>query len=561
MRTFWAGVIGLVAATYLTIIAVGYAHLGTLPRLATFRPISSTTEIVSSVTPTGRAAGFRVGDIIDRTKLDSGELEFVGRGIPTGIAGAEYRFPVLRNGTTTELSFVLRPARDRMLRDTLDLAMRIIMTLTGLLLIARGRDSLSLYAGLYFATWPLVQGFSFTYNAVGITGAMVLWFTSAVIEIVAFLARYLFAYELLPKPVSRAFAVSFYVFAVATALTEGVSGIVRLVQLYTPVQISAGWGTVFAVLQPVSNLVVLLLIGIAVVVMDRERAKSVRIIFWAFAIGLAGPIVNGVLSIAGQPIPLYGALNFTYLVPAVVLPYVLFTRRLIAIDFFVSKAAIYAIVLSIIVGVFVLLERLLDQLALSRTASIVLQLAVPLGLGLSLKWIERGTETFVERLLYRGKLRATERLNALATDFPHMHDISALTRRVADEVRREMRVPVVVLYQQEEEAYIPISEAPPGSSLHPPVGIDDPAFVRLRSMHKPVDTGEFQTSVAAAGLLIPLVVFGKITGALYCQYRETGERFDPDEVDVLANLARDLAVAMVWMSRDREPSAVSAATI
>jgi hypothetical protein len=561
MRTFWAAVIGLVAATYITIVAVGYAHLGTLPRLATYKPTSSTSEIVASVTPTGRAAGLRAGDIIDRTRLSSADLEFIGRTIPTGIAGTNYRFPVIRNGAPTELSFELQPAHDRTLRDSLDIALRIIMTLTGLFLIARGRDALSLYAGLYFATWPLAQGFSFTYNAAGLSVAVILQFTSIVILVAGFMARFLFGYELLPKPTGRAIAASFYVFAVAITLTEGICAIVRLTPVYTPLQVSAAWGFVYGAMQPIANIVTLLLIGLAVVLMDREKAKSVRIIFWAFAVGLAGPTVNGVLNLAGQPIPLYGALNLTYLVPAVVLPYVLFTRRLIAIDFFVSKAAIYAIVLSIIVGVFVLLERLLEQLALSRTASIALQLAVPLALGFSLKWIERGTESFVERLLYRSKLRATDRLNALASDFPHMHDISALTRRVTDEVRREMRLPGVVLYQQEEEAYIPISEAPAGAPLHPPVGIDDPAFVRLRSTHKPVETAGFQTSVAAAGLLIPLVVFGKVTGALYCQYRESGERFDPDEVDVLANLARDLAVAMVWMSRDRESAATASHTI
>jgi len=547
-RTFAAVVVGTIGAFYIAVISVGYAHFGTLPRLATFVPISATHMVATSVTAAGTAAGLRNGDAVDSTRLSLADREVLGT--RSGIAGTRYNFVVQRGAHTASVSFVLPLATNRTVRDVVDVSLRVFMMLTALLLIARGRDDLSWYAGLFFAGFS-ATGFSVTFGALGADGELALDFCAFLIIAVSFYGRVMFGYRLLSARIGRTVRSIFVGLLIAGLMALVVATIWRSILLFFYAWQNLGLSrTILSWSQLELGSLFILVMATAAFTAEREKAQNIRLLFWAVLIAQVGGWINQGFIIAGKDAPLIGALSLLNLVPAITVPYVLFTRRLAAIDFYISKAAIYAIVLSVVVGIFVLLESLIDRLALGRTESIVLQLIVPLALGLSLKRIERGVEGFVERVLYREKLLATEQLDALIEDFPHMHETGTLTRRVVEDVHDLMRSPSVVLYRMQDETYVPVSEA--GSySLHPPIALDDAAFVRLRSTHKPLETMHFRTALPGDGLLVPLIVFGSITGAVYCRYRESRERFDPDEVAMLSRLAHELAVAVVWMERER----------
>lgn len=551
-RIFAAVLFGGIALTYITVVALGYAHLGVLPRFGELKPIAATQTLVASVTPAGRAAGFRAGDIIDRTKLTLADRQILYQRV--GIAGTRYAFDVTRAGSAARVSFALPVARGRGFSGAVDILLRIMMGLTGLLLIVRGRDSLSLYAGLWFASWAAFEGFQVvTYGVLGPVGVAIATALVGAIGLAYFSFWFRFGYELLPRHVGRATrAISVSLFLSLLAM------LIFFTVVYVTLTTSSAWQLVSFGVPPVRSSVLLALVsvcvaiaGVAALTAERERAQSIRIIFWAVLIGAAGPAAANLFTVLGLTPTFSYAANLTYLVAAIAIPYVLFARRLAAIDFYVSKAAIYAIVIAIVVGSFLLVERLIEQLALGRTESVILQLLVPLALGFSLKRIERGAEGFVERVLYRDKLLAASRLNALIDDFPHIQGTRALMARVVEEVHEFMRAPEVILYRVESETYLPVAEA--GSpSLRQPIGPNDPAFVRLRSTRRPVEPLAFHTALAGDGLLVPLIVFGSITGALYCRYRQSRERFDPDEVAILSRLAHELAAAIVWMERVRE---------
>ncbi len=547
-RTFAAVVVGAIAAFYIAVLAIGYAHFGDLPRLATLVRIDASRAVATSVTAAGKAAGLRNGDVVDSARLSLADREVLGA--RSGIAGTRYSFVVQRGAQTPRITFILLPATNRTARDAVDIALRIFMLLTALLLIARGRDDLSWYAGLWFAGFAIATGFSFTFSALGPEGQLAAQLGAFPIIAIMFYGRFMFSYRLLSARVSQAVRSLFVSFFVAGLAAFVAALIWRPVQLFYPWQGSLALWRVLSSWSPLElGSLFVVIMGAAAFTADREKAQSVRLLFWSVLIAQVAGWTNQSFILAGKDVPFIGALIFLNLAPAVAVPYVLFTRRLAAIDFYISKAAIYAVVLSVVVGIFVLLESLIDRLALGRTESIILQLIVPLALGLSLKRIERGVECFVERVLYRDKLLATEQLDALIEDFPHMHETGTLTRRVVEAVHDLMRSPSVVLYRMQDGTHVPVSEA--GShSLHPPIALDDAPFVRLRSAHKPLETMHFRTALPGDGLLVPLIVFGSITGAIYCRYRESRERFDPDEVAMLSRLAHELAVAVVWMERE-----------
>jgi hypothetical protein len=168
-------------------------------------------------------------------------------------------------------------------------------------------------------------------------------------------------------------------------------------------------------------------------------------------------------------------------------------------------------------------------------------------LGFSIKWIEASVERLVEQVLYRDKMRATVELGALVDDFPHARNVGALSGRVAHEIHRLMRSPFVCIYRETESTYSPEAQAGRGEAF--PVDADDPVFMRLRSKSVPVHTDDFASVLPRHGAVFPLVVFGTVTGALFAQYRDSGERFDPDELETLRRLSHELAIALLWIER------------
>ncbi|HZZ00797.1 MAG TPA: GAF domain-containing protein [Candidatus Baltobacteraceae bacterium] len=284
-----------------------------------------------------------------------------------------------------------------------------------------------------------------------------------------------------------------------------------------------------------------------------RNAGAVRWIFVAMLISQIGPTFNWVAAIMGWPLPASGALGITYLTLAIVLPYAVLARGLVAVDFVFSRALVYTIVLTVIVGVFILAEQLVERVALGRVQSAVVDLIVPLALGFSIKWIEASAERLVERVLYRDKMRAADEIDALIDDFPHARNLRALVGRVADDVHRLMRSPFVCIYREAGSTYSPVAQAGRGDAL--PIDADDPVFLRLRSKHAALRNDDLGGALPGHGAVFPLVVFGGLTGALYAAYRESGEQFDPDELKTLERLAHELAIALLWIERTAQTAA------
>jgi signal transduction protein with GAF and PtsI domain len=71
----------------------------------------------------------------------------------------------------------------------------------------------------------------------------------------------------------------------------------------------------------------------------------------------------------------------------------------------------------------------------------------------------------------------------------------------------------------------------------------------MRSTLRPVDPDDLGSG-APGELALPLVVVGKVTGALVLAARNSGERYDPGEVQILSKLAHELAITLLWSERE-----------
>jgi hypothetical protein len=530
-------------------ISVSYLNHGMFPEAGNFgtlRPIDAAHAVFTAVNPAGRALGLRRGDVRDLRLWTPEQRMDLFYGYAWG--GTTFDLPYVRSGTPFTVRVSAVREQGRAAGDAVDVALRLMLALAGILLIARGTDRASMLAGLFVCSISVYEGFTNAYTgppAVAVAASIV---ANTLGGIFGYIARFLFALELMPARAPRALRIGLAIGFIAVGLPFYVSLVERA--FITPVfglAPPALQSIPYFPLQFALGILILCTFAVAAAYAEGANASAVRFIFAVLAVSFIGAAGNYTAVIMGQPYPLHGSLNLTYLALALALPYAVLAKRLVAVDFVLSKALVYAIVLTLIVSAFVLAEHVIEAAALGRLQSYALELVVPLVLGFSIQWIERWTERVVERVLYRDRLRAEQALQALAEDFPYARDVGVLAGRAATEVHRSMRSPFVCIYRETETTYSPIALAGLGEAL--PVDADDPVFLRIRAKHSPLQTEDFSTVLPPRGAVFPLVVFGKVTGAIYAHYRESGERFDPDESEMLRKLAHELAIALLWVER------------
>lgn len=547
-RSLFAVIFGALSLLMVADISLGYYRIGSPPTLGTLHRIDNSRAVFTSVTPQGRSAGIRVGDVQDLHRMDL-ITRFRVLGATRGEAGEFYTVPLERNGRIVSTHIAWQPQATGAL-DVLDVVLRFLLLGAGILLIARGVDRDSLWAGLFVCSLAVVNGFGYRYWGSPAVAIALYTIALVVYSLGMWGARLLFAFALMPNTVPRWLRLGLLATGSIAFAALYAFAMLHLASLFTGTftndriaMIAGEWAV---------DVIVLASFGVAAVYADGRRATAIRWIFGAMLVSQAGPWINFAYTFNHRPLPLNGLLNVTFIVLAVVLPYAVLSRRLVAVNFVVSRALVYTIVLTVIVGVFILLEKTIEDAALGRFQSQVFELIVPLGLGLSVKWIERWAERIVERLLYRHKMRAEQELHALVDDFPHARDVHALSVRVVREICRQMHAPLACVYRESGSTYSPIATA--GNEELLPVDADDPIFMRLRSKHAVLQTDDFATSLPRHSAVFPLVVFGAVTGAVVVQRRESGETYDPDELETLRHVTHELAIALLWVERAPAPA-------
>jgi hypothetical protein len=265
-----------------------------------------------------------------------------------------------------------------------------------------------------------------------------------------------------------------------------------------------------------------------------------RWMFWSAVI-----IVLGIL-LSNAPLLGYPFSNLVeilaYFIGFCGLLYSVLRHRVVDMSFVVNRAIVYSATLTVVIGLFILLESFLEKLALSEKESLVLELAVPLIIGFSLEAIRKRLEKFSERVLFRQKFRNENALRAFARQCSYIENPDHLLEQTLRELRTHTNSPAAAFYWQEQDAYRRI--AANGTAAYPGMaGIDDRAFVALRSERTETDLENLCSDLGDDGLLLPMTVRGDLLGAIALSNRP-GEHFPPDERELLAHLVHEVGSAL-----------------
>jgi hypothetical protein len=288
---------------------------------------------------------------------------------------------------------------------------------------------------------------------------------------------------------------------------------------------------------------------------ERQRAIWSLIPFSIFfsTLQLTAVVELAPVSYANLVVVLTIANLSSFLMPAV-LVYVALNRRLIDIGFVLNRAAVFAIVSVIVVGAFVLVEWAASAwlAGATRQTSAVIGMIVALTLGLSLRYIHKYVERFVDSGFFRKRYEDEAALRRFAHESSYITDRAVLLERAIRVVKEHTNAEnALILVRDGTQSYRPASKDG-GSTFSE----NDPVIVALRAWSRPVDLHGIRDTGLVGDVAFPMISRGELVGALICGAKRNGETYAPDESSALLTLARSVGTALDTLSM-RDDGAVS----
>ena len=535
------GFIGL-AAAYLAFMAFNVSGLPLAVRV-----VDAHTGVIVPVPGLALPQGLRVGEPIDlaqqppSTRIAIAQLHTAGQLLPLGLA---YTL-MIRRGTSrvtipvTSVSWGSAPGFG--LIAWLRLFEGLFTGAIGLIAIWRGRDraaaGLAIFAVTFLAALATISTPS--HGSVGL-GAMLGAWTLFLLGRVGF-------YGMAESMAGAAFSAREYAWwrgGFTVLLAAG-----AMISIGGPlIYVITGWAEL---LQPKYGpiLTTSYLVPVALLFVSYRRAKSnqrtrLRWMMWSSAIFVVG-IAASNTQILG-PTATRTATSLTVASALAGFLYAILRHRVVDVTVVVSRTLVYAMTTSLVLGLFALFESLIERAALGHSASVVLELAVPLGLGVSLSTLHRRIDDAVDRLIFRRQYREEVALRRFASESAFVTQPQALLDLAVDQIGLHVAAPWVALYQESPEGYTQVRQRG-DPTLPRSVPVDDLALVKLRAKDSDLDLHDTSSGLGRDGYAFPLRARGHLLGVLVVGPRP-GEHYATEERELMAHVASAVGASLFALS-------------
>lgn len=190
-------------------------------------------------------------------------------------------------------------------------------------------------------------------------------------------------------------------------------------------------------------------------------------------------------------------------------------------------------------------ERLVAEY--SRTATTTIEVAIVLVAALVFRPIHQRIEATLENAFYWRKHHALSALMHLREELTSFSDMMQLLRRVLEAVEHYMEASACAVYLRRADFH---AEATSFDGQSAGVPLDDPIAMRFRSSASAIRP-EAVKSAAPGTHAFPMIASGEVLGFIALESKH-GE-YDHEEMQALAGLAQDLAVAVLALEPRLRP--------
>lgn len=282
-----------------------------------------------------------------------------------------------------------------------------------------------------------------------------------------------------------------------------------------------------------------------------ERSRIQWVIFGSGASLLAFGADASLLLMPFAPYWLHAVLLAATICMPLAVAYAVIKHRVIDVSFVISRTLVYAVLTTMLVGVFTLIDwfigKVLDQTGLALTAELVAALA----LGFWMNDLHRRVDQFIDSVLSRQRYLAARRLMRAAAGLPHSSNAAAVDEMLVGEPVDALKLASAALFRERDGDGFARSAA----LNWPDKGVEaldasEQIVLQLKGERAPLlledvrwPRHDLPLGDRAPALAVPVFVRDRMIAIALYGSHINGEALDPDEIASIDRLAAAAAAA------------------
>lgn len=292
-----------------------------------------------------------------------------------------------------------------------------------------------------------------------------------------------------------------------------------------------------------------------------DMRPRMRWILVGFYVGLAGYYTGSVLIYTAN-VTLPAWLDTMLVATAVTLPltvaYGVIRHRVIDVDFFLSRAFVYAIFTTVLVVLFALSDWLFGHILEDFRFSLFVDAMISIGAALVFDNSQKFVERAVDRVLFSDRRIARERLKRAAQALRFVQTPATVDETIIDETHASLDVQTVALFRNDGVHYRRVASIGWNSGDAAYIDKDD----RLIRQHLaedgvlhlsdiPWSRSDTPHGLLSPVLSVPLRSGNSLDAVLLCSLKPHGEQLDPEALDWLIDFAKAAGAAYAELNTQR----------
>ncbi|HET9342363.1 MAG TPA: GAF domain-containing protein [Candidatus Eremiobacteraceae bacterium] len=288
---------------------------------------------------------------------------------------------------------------------------------------------------------------------------------------------------------------------------------------------------------------------------DRQRLKWVTAGFVTFYVADGYSLLASYLPSGGWPTTWSNAgwtvdvLSGVQIVIPITVAYAVLKHRVLDVNFVMSRALVYGIITTIVIGVFALVDWFFSRFLAQRQLAAVAEIIAALGMGFGINGMHRLIDRTIDKILFRRRHLAEVRLTRATSGIHHVTEASAIDETLTDEPVDALGLSSAAVFRRSRDGSFKRARAIgwEGGATAVITANDslvqniqgERGLIRLRDVRRP--DAQLPDGHGSPTIAVPLFVRHELDGFVLFGSHVSGEDFDPVEIVLLERLANAAA--------------------
>ena len=282
----------------------------------------------------------------------------------------------------------------------------------------------------------------------------------------------------------------------------------------------------------------------------KHATPAIRQRFAFLVIGMViSFIAYAVYFVPGIPNEVKQIVGYAVVVMPITVAYAVLRHRVLDVNFVLNRALAYGILSVFVIAIVSLLDWLFSHVLSEYHLAVVFELGATICIGLLLDRINKVIEAIVERVFFRHRRLAERYLKRAAAALPYATEESAVTEGLVEVPAEALQLAAAALYRRNESGRFEGVATSRATPVAPPGFDANHLLVRmLQANEESVWLEQLRSHLerensAIYVLAVPVLVRHELVSFTLYGAHANGAQLDPDEVELLEELAREASRA------------------